>query len=133
VGSILDPKPEAQSVWRVRCVKPCFETNHVPIVANIAMMIPEGIVVLFVPAPLLDTKSGPHTDAIATEIHITKIESDAHISATRTRFDQCGVSDEIPLGGWEIVDIPHLLPSASVPRTRTRGIRGDAELPAWKY
>jgi hypothetical protein len=102
-------------------------------VANIAMMTPEGIVVLFVPAPLLATKSGPHTVANATEIHIAKIPSEAHISVTKTRFDQCGASDDIPVGGWEIVDIPHLLCAASIPMLDGRRIRADAEQPARKY
>jgi hypothetical protein len=46
--------------------KPYFATTQVPIEANTATAIPDGIVVLFVPEPLTETKSGPHTAQIAT-------------------------------------------------------------------
>ena len=69
----------------VRCPRPYFATNQVPIVANIPMMIPEGMVVVLAPDPLVDTKSGPQTAAIATAIHIAKMARDAQVSVTRAR------------------------------------------------
>jgi hypothetical protein len=48
-------------------------------------MIPEGIVVVLAPEPLVETKSGPQTAEIATATHMAKIASDAHASVTRTR------------------------------------------------
>jgi hypothetical protein len=102
-------------------------------VANIATAIPEGIVVLLEPAPLVDTKSGPQIVAIATAIHIAKIASDAHISTTRTRWDQCRVSGETAVGGCEIVDMSHLLPSERLACCDTLGIRGRADRPARNY
>jgi hypothetical protein len=48
--------------------------------ANIATAIADGIVVLFVPDPLEDTKSGPHTALTATAIHIAATATAAHIS-----------------------------------------------------
>jgi len=58
--------------------------------ANIATAIPEGMVVLFVPDPLEETKSGPHTALTATAIHIAKIASEAHTSLTSNIADQPG-------------------------------------------
>jgi hypothetical protein len=69
------------------------------------MAIPDGIFVLFVPAPLLDTKSGPQTAAIATAAHIAKMASDAQVSMTRTRSLQWRVSGEVPVGRCEIFDM----------------------------
>jgi hypothetical protein len=86
----------------VRRPNACLAIAQVPIAANIATAIPDGIVVLFV-EPLEDTKSGPQTALTATAIHIAAMASDAHISATK--------SEDQPLrsvtraGGCEIVDI----------------------------
>jgi hypothetical protein len=59
----------------------------VPIAANIATAIPDGIVVLLVPDPLEETKSGPHTALTATANHIAVTASEAHISLTRNSED----------------------------------------------
>jgi hypothetical protein len=48
-------------------------------------MIPEGIVVVLDPEPLVDTKSVPQTAEIATATHIAKMANDAHVSVTTTR------------------------------------------------
>jgi hypothetical protein len=45
-------------------------------VANIATMIPEGMVVVLEPDPLVATKSGPQIEAIATAVHIAKMSGD---------------------------------------------------------
>ena len=52
--------------------------------ANIATMIPDGIVVVLDPEPLVDTKAGPQTAEIATVTHIAKMANDAHVSVTTT-------------------------------------------------
>jgi hypothetical protein len=57
-----------------------FATTHVPSHAKIATKIPDGIVVLLDPDPVVDTKSGPQTAVAATAIHIDVIASDAHAS-----------------------------------------------------
>ena len=72
--------------YSARRRKPYFATAQVPMVANIATAIPEGIVVPL-PSLLWETRSGPHTEATATAIHIAAIASDAHVSAT-SRADQ---------------------------------------------
>ncbi|MCE3286578.1 MAG: hypothetical protein K0S64_184 [Gaiellaceae bacterium] len=56
--------------------------------ANIATAIPDGMVVLSVPDPLEETKSGPHTALTATATHIAEIASDAHISLMRSSDDR---------------------------------------------
>src|SRR5262245_1920960 len=112
------PQTERQSARPSPCPRPCFATNHVPIVANIAMTIPEGMVVLLVPDPLVEAKSGPQTAAIATAIHIAKIASDAQVSTTRTCV-QRRASDGIPVGGCGMVDISH----TSLPPEHRRGRR----------
>ena len=73
--------------------KPYFATTQVPIEANTATAIPDGIVVVLAPEPLDETKSGPHTALIATALHMAKIASDAHISGTST-WDHIRVSGE---------------------------------------
>jgi hypothetical protein len=79
-----------------------FAIAQVPIAANIATAIPDGIVVWFV-GLLDDTKSGPQTALTATAIHMAAIASDAHISATKSE-DQPGRS-VTRVGGCEMVDI----------------------------
>jgi hypothetical protein len=74
--------------------------------ANIATAIPEGMVVLFVPDPLEETKSGPQTALTATAIHIAKIASEAHTSLTTKIADHPG-SRTAPVGGCEMVDTSH--------------------------
>jgi hypothetical protein len=74
----------------------------VPIDAKIATATADGMVVLFV-GLLLDTKSGPHTAATATAIHIATIASDAHISVTKNRV-QCS-SLVTCVGACGMVDI----------------------------
>jgi hypothetical protein len=109
--------PTSQSLPRVpghscllRRPRPYFATAHVPIVANTAMAIPDGMVVLFVPEPFTETKSGPHTALTATTTHIATIASDVHVSATRNWADHCRFSGASCVGWCETVDIPHLLP-----------------------
>ena len=84
--------------------KPCFATAHDPMHANRATMTPDGIVVLLPPAPLLATRSGPHTAETATATHIAVIAKDAHVSATRSCTVRGRRSATTPDGGCEIVD-----------------------------
>jgi hypothetical protein len=49
-----------------RCPKPYFATSQVPIEANTATAIADGMVVVVAPEPLVETKSGPQTALIAT-------------------------------------------------------------------
>jgi hypothetical protein len=60
----------------------------VPIEANSATAMPEGMVVLLVPPPLVETKSGPQAALQATAIHIAAIASEAHISRTWSSSNQ---------------------------------------------
>ena len=64
----------------LRGPRPYFATAHELIEANTPTVIPEGMVVVFVPLPLVETKSGPQTALQATAIHIVAIASDAHIA-----------------------------------------------------
>ena len=117
----------------LRRPKPYFATTQVPIEANTATAIPDGIVVLFVPEPLTETKSGPHTAQIATTTHIAVIASDAHISGTSTSPAHRRFSGAIPEEGCDAVDISHLLFSRSVSGGRICVIRARTDVDARNY
>jgi hypothetical protein len=101
--------------------------------ANTATAIPDGIVVLLPPGPLLETKSAPHTALTATAIHIATIASDAHISVARSCKDQRLLSGIARADGCEMVDISHLLPGATFAHGMSMDIRGHPDGTARKY
>jgi hypothetical protein len=105
--------------------KPCLATAQVPIDANTATAIPDGMVVLFPPL-LVDTKSGPHTALTATTTHIAMMATDAHISVTSSRADRSPRSAPAPTGPCERADISHLLPGPTFSPPLHRAIRGSA-------
>ena len=56
------------------------------------------MVVLFVPPPVVETKSGPQAALQATAIHIAAIASEAHISRTWNNSNQ--LRSGVGLSGW---------------------------------
>jgi hypothetical protein len=101
-ASVVDEAFQCLSVRR--SPKAYFATAHEPRNANNATTIPDGMVVLCVPAPLVETKSGPHTALTDTATHITTIASDPHISRRRRSEarPRCSID---PAGRCEIVDM----------------------------
>jgi hypothetical protein len=59
----------------------CFAIAHVPMEANSATAIPDGMVVLF--DPLVETKFGPQIAQSDTAIHMAVMDSDAQTSLLR--------------------------------------------------
>jgi hypothetical protein len=82
--------------------------------AKRATATPEGMVVLDVPAPLVETKSGPQIALTETATHIAVIASDAHISLMRKS------AAHVPswmdaAGGCEMLDMSRLLSQEKPP------------------
>jgi hypothetical protein len=71
--------------------KAYFATAHVPMDANSATKMPDGMVELL-PSLLDPTKSGPQRAVTETAIHIAVIASDAQTSLTRSSEAQPGSS-----------------------------------------
>ena len=90
--------------------------------AKSATAIPDGMVVLFVPLPVVETKSGPQAALQATAIHIAVIASEAHISRTWSTSNQ--LCSGVDRAGWcERLDMAHLLSEARLAGPRAGGIR----------
>ena len=82
------------------------------------------MVVLFVPLPVVETKSGPQAALQATAIHIAVIASEAHISRTWiTSNRRAQVSTQQACVRW--LDMAHLLSVSRLAGPRTGGIRDE--------
>ena len=113
-----------RSLLFVRGPRPYFATAHVPIEANSATAIPEGMVVVFVPLPVVETKSGPQTALQVTAIHIAVIASEAHISRTWSTSNQlCSGVDRA--GGCERLDMATSFLHSRLAGPRPAGIRDE--------
>src|SRR6185436_16936501 len=68
-------------------------------------MIPEGMVVVLAPAPLMATKSGPKMEQNSTASHIAVMANEAHISLTSTRENHRGRSAAVGGACADTVDM----------------------------
>src|SRR5206468_639755 len=97
---------------------------------NNATKIPEGIVTVCTPEPLLATKSGPHTAVTDTAIHIAVIASEPHTSRMRRNSTHWGRA-----GPFATLVISHLLCAGSADeakcRVRWNGDRWHSILCIW--